>query len=271
MTKRVTFRKIKVSDFLSYEEEKLEGFIYLTEGQEIPTEPDYIQNYLHILTNEGDKKYYLYVDRGEYQSDNLEELEGYLFDWAKGEYHDGDYEIVEVKERSIHNQFPEFDDKEGFTKLLLGLANYDFVDACWHNEAMPQMAKAMPTEKYPDRELRIWMDWKNQEHSEFYHDAKEGETYYRFNVHLQGEYGDSDTTEFQKDFETMEEVLEFVKDYFESNVAKWTPLHDEWNEWLGKQDNIDNKKADAQEVITCYALTEDQRSFVTDFIERWEQ
>jgi len=175
------------------------------------------------------------------------------------------------QERSIDNQFPEFDDKEGFTKLLMGLANYDFVDECWHNEAMPQMAKAMPTEKYPDRELRIWMDWKNQEHSELYHDVKEGETYYRFNVHLCGEYGDHDTTEFQKDFETMEEVVEFVKDLFESHAFYWNLLIDQWNEWLGKQDNIDNKEADAQEVITCYALTEDQRSFVTDFIERWDQ
>jgi len=48
-------------------------------------------------------------------------------------------------------------------------------------------------------------------------------------------------------------------------------LIDQWNEWLGKQDNIDNKEADAQEVITCYTLTEDQKEFVTDFIERWEQ
>lgn len=175
------------------------------------------------------------------------------------------------QERSIDNQFPEFDDKEGFTKLLLGLANYDFVDECWHNEAMPHVCKMMPTTKYPDRAMRIWIDWKDQKKSELYGDSKKGETYYRFNVHLQGEYGDEETTEINKNFETMEEVLEFVKDYFESNVAKWTPLHEEWNEWLGKQDNIDNKEADAQEVITCYTLTEDQRSFVTDFIERWDQ
>ena len=112
---------------------------------------------------------------------------------------------------------------------------------------------------------------ERSEKSELYGDAKEGETYYRFNVHLQGEYGDQDTTEFNKDFETLEEVLKFVKDYFESNEAKWTPLYEEWGKWINKQDNIDDKEADAQGVITCYTLTEDQKDFVTDFIERWDQ
>ena len=176
-----------------------------------------------------------------------------------------------TEQRSIHNQFPDFDDKEGFNKLLNELDKYGFEDECWHNEAMPHVCKMIPTEKYPDRSMRVWMDWKDHNWSDWYHNLKEGQTYYRFNVHLQGEYGDSDTTEFQKDFETMEDVLKFVKDYFESNVAKWTPLYDEWNNWLGKQDNIDDKQADAQAVITCYTLSEDQKEYVTDFIERWEQ
>ena len=176
-----------------------------------------------------------------------------------------------IEQRSIHNQFSNFDDKQGFEKLLTDLSKYDFVDECWHNEAMPHVAKNMPTEKYPDRALRVWMDWQNHEWSDFYHDLKEGQTYYRFNVQLNGEYGDGDTTEFSKDFETMAEAIEFVKDYFESNEAKWSPLYEEWGEWLNKQDNIDDKEADAQGVITCYTLTEDQKEFVTDFIERWEQ
>ena len=89
-----------------------------------------------------------------------------------------------------------------------------------------------------------WIE--RSEKSELYGDAKEGETYYRFNVHLQGEYGDQDTTEFNKDFETLEEVLKFVKDYFEFNEAKWTPLCEEWGKWINKQDNIDDKEADAK-------------------------
>ena len=349
-----TFRRLEVTNWLSYEEDRLDGFIYLTEGSEVPTKPDYIQNYLHILKNKGgDKKYYMLVDRGEYESDQIVDLENILFDWAKGEYHQGTYKIEEIdpikelfhfekaehpdvedsqyvlkaddclyiqvcdayeymgkttyevhklawiddgsncvtehfgsfeklddamkkvlelnRERNIHNQFPDFDDEEGFNKLLNELDKYGFEDECWHNEAMPHVCKMIPTEKYPDRAMRVWIDWKDHQWSQLHYNLKEGQIYYRFNVHLQGEYGDQDTTEFSKDFETMEEVLEFVKDYFESNVAKWTPLYDEWNNWLGKQDNIDDKQADAQAVITCYTLTEDQKEYVTDFIERWEQ
>lgn len=290
-----TFRRLEVTNWLSYEEDRLDGFIYLTEGSEVPTKPDYIQNYYHILkNNDGDKKYYMMVDRGEYESDQIIDLENILFDWLEGECFEGAYKIEEIdpikelfyfekasdpqiedsqytfkanndlyiqvceaeeygdattynvsrlvwidndcvgedfgsfeklddamkkvlelhNERSIHNQFPEFDDKEGFTKLLLGLANYDFVDECWHNEAMPHVCKMMPTTKYPDRAMRVWIDWKDKNKSELYHDATKDEVFYRFNVHLQGEYGDEETTEFQKDFETLEEVLEFVKEYF---------------------------------------------------------
>jgi hypothetical protein len=100
-----TFRRLEVTGWFDYEKERLDGFIYLTEGSEIPTKPDYIQNYLHILKNEGfdhthygTKAFYLHVDRGEYQSDQLTDLENILFDWANGEYHNGTYQIVEVKQ-----------------------------------------------------------------------------------------------------------------------------------------------------------------------------
>jgi len=105
-----TFRKLEVKNFLSFdytrdEEIKVDGFIYLTDDQEIPTEPDYIQNYLHIFKNDGfghkeekPKKYYLYVDRGEYQSDQVIDLENILFDWADGEYHQGTYKIEEINQ-----------------------------------------------------------------------------------------------------------------------------------------------------------------------------
>ena len=286
MTEVTTFRKVFVENLLDMDDNRVSGYVYLTEGQEKPKGDDWLDHYLHIVKNDykhkhyGNKDYMLFVDRSEYSSNDISELEKYLFDWAEGEYHKGEYIIIEpTQERSIHNQFPEFDDKEGFTKLLLGLANYDFVDECWHNEAMPHVCKMMPTTKYPDRAMRIWIDWKDKNKSELYHDATKDEVFYRFNVHLCGEYGDHDTTEFQKDFETLEEVLEFVKDFFESTSEdltqakglQWIVLHDQWNEWLNKQDNIDDKEADAQGVITCYTLTEDQKEFVTDFIERWEQ
>lgn len=356
MTEVTTFRKVFVEEMKDWDENKISGYVYLTEGQDKPTSDEYMDHYLHIVKNDykhkhyGNKDYMLFVDRSEYSSNDISELEKYLFDWAEGEYHEGEYIIRDLdihnlfefekasdpqiedsqytfkanndlyiqvceaeeygdattyhvnrlvwmdndcvgesfgnfkdlhdamekvlelhQERSIDNQFPEFDDMEGFDKLLSELAKYDFVDECWHNEAMPHVCKMMPTTKYPERAMRIWIDWKDKNKSELYHDATKDEVFYRFNVHLQGEYGDESTTEIEDGFETLEEVLKFVKDYFESNVAKWTPLHEEWNEWLNKQDNIDDKEADAQGVITCYTLTEDQKEFVTDFIERWDQ
>ena len=78
---------------------------------------------------------------------------------------------------------------------------------------MPHVCKAMPTEKYPDRALRVWMDWQDHQWSDLYYDLKEGQTYYRFNVQLNGEYGDGDTTEFSKDFETIGETIEFVEGF----------------------------------------------------------
>ncbi len=120
---------------------------------------------------------------------------------------------------NIKTDFPNFDVKQGFKKLLTDLSKYDFVDECWHNEAMPHVCKMMPTEKYPDRALRVWMDWEDHQWSDLHCDLKEGEIYFRFNAHLQGEYGDQDTTEFSKDFETMEDVLNFVTDFIEGEVS----------------------------------------------------
>ena len=299
-----TFRKLFVEEMKDWDDNKASGYVYLTEGQEKPTSDEYIDMYLHIrkVTKDdhpswGNKKFALSVDRSEYQSDQIVDLENILFDWAEGEYHQGTYKIEEIdpikelfkfekaenpdvedsqyvlkaddclyiqvcdayeymgkttyevhklawiddgsncvtehfgsfeklddamkkvlelnRERNIHNQFPDFDDEEGFNKLLNELDKYGFEDECWHNEAMPHVCKMMPTEKYPDRALRVWMDWKDHQWSDLHYDLKEGQTYYRFNVHLQGEYGDQDTTEFSKDFETMEEVLEFVTDFIE--------------------------------------------------------
>lgn len=94
------FRKVFVDNMKDYyETEKVSGFVYLTEGQEKPNEGGYIENYLHILENNPkltqDKAYHLLLDRTDYESDNIKELEGYLFEWAKGEYHNGKYEIID--------------------------------------------------------------------------------------------------------------------------------------------------------------------------------
>ena len=83
------FRKVFVDNMKDYyETEKVSGFVYLTEGQEKPNEGDYIENHLHILENNPkltqDKAYHLFLDRTDIESDNIKELEGYLFEWAKG-------------------------------------------------------------------------------------------------------------------------------------------------------------------------------------------
>tara|TARA_R100001086_G_scaffold250029_1_gene192721 strand:- start:917 stop:1186 length:270 start_codon:yes stop_codon:yes gene_type:complete len=87
---------------MDWDDKKASGYVYLTEGQEKPEADDYLDHFLHIrkVTEKdhpswGGKKYHLAVDRSEYASDNLAELEGYLFDWAEDEYHEGNYQIVE--------------------------------------------------------------------------------------------------------------------------------------------------------------------------------
>ena len=94
------FRKVFVDNMKDYyETEKVSGYIYLTEGQEKPNEGTYIENHLYILENNPkltqDKAYHLFLDRTDYESDNIKELEGYLFEWAKGDYHNGKYEIID--------------------------------------------------------------------------------------------------------------------------------------------------------------------------------
>ena len=88
------FRKVFIKNNLSYHyEETVSGYIYLSEGQEKPDAHDYIENYLHILKK--DKSYYLLLDRTDYESDNIKELEGYLFELSKGDYHNCKYEIID--------------------------------------------------------------------------------------------------------------------------------------------------------------------------------
>lgn len=111
------------------------------------------------------------------------------------------------------NEFPHFDDKANFDKLIERLAPLKFEDESWHNETMPHVAKAMPTEQWPDRAMRIWVDFADKDMSEWPREV-DGE-YYRFGVSIDGEYGDYDTKELDKDFKTYDEVIDFVEKYFE--------------------------------------------------------
>lgn len=100
-----TFRKVFVDNMKDWDENKASGFVYLTEGQEKPTSDEYMDMYLHIrkVTKDdhpswGNKKFNLAIERSEYQSDQLIDLENILFEWANGEYHQGTYKIVEIKQ-----------------------------------------------------------------------------------------------------------------------------------------------------------------------------
>jgi len=99
-----TFRKLYVMDWYDWDDNKVSGYIYISENRDIPKAPDFIDNWLHILENdnygykyEKQKKYYLYLDRSEYQSDEIIDLENILFSWADGEYHNGTYQIKDIE------------------------------------------------------------------------------------------------------------------------------------------------------------------------------
>ena len=96
-----TFRRLKVTNWYDWDDNKVDGFIYLPENRDIPTAPDFIDNWLHIRENSNsDKKYYMLLDRGEYERDKLEDLENILFNWAEGEYHQGSYKIIDIENQN---------------------------------------------------------------------------------------------------------------------------------------------------------------------------
>ena len=95
-----TFRRLAVTGWYDWHDNQVDGFIYLPENRDIPTAPDFIDNWLHILENSNSdkKRYSMLLERSEYESDQLIDLENILFEWANGEYHTGTYQIVEIKQ-----------------------------------------------------------------------------------------------------------------------------------------------------------------------------
>ena len=127
VSEKVLFRKVFVDNLKYYfEDKKVEGYVYLTSDQEMPKADEYIEDYLHILKNPDgvlknpDKTYYLLVDRSEYESDDLAELEKHLFDWAEDEYHNGNYEIVDVEDAKDSTLTFQFNSDE-LVRLIKGL------------------------------------------------------------------------------------------------------------------------------------------------------
>jgi hypothetical protein len=111
----------------------------------------------------------------------------------------------------IENAFKDYDDLPGFRKLQSDLDQYDFIDESWINEACPHLCLYLPNKKYPDRALRVWIDYKNKNLSEIYYISEQ--PYKRFYICLSGEYGDSDTNEISKEFESYDQTVEFIHNY----------------------------------------------------------
>ena len=65
----------------------------------------------------------------------------------------------------ISTEFPDFDDYNGWWSLFFKLKEHGFKDECWHNETCPQVCKNIPTAEHPERFVRVWLDWKDQEKS----------------------------------------------------------------------------------------------------------
>ena len=194
MSEKVLFRKVFVDNLKYYfDDKKVEGYVYLTSDQEMPKADEYIEDYLHILKADGvltnsDKTYYLLVDRSEYESDDLAELEKHLFDWAEDEYHNGNYEIVDVEPK----------DENKYVKVRFGLYNddndpvydgwYKPQDGRWNGWLQPYVDEKTykqiyndikPSEQemqsYDEDEREYWDDIKNQKpNKDGYYDVAHG-------------------------------------------------------------------------------------------------
>ena len=189
MSEKVLFRKVFVDNLISWDDDKkVEGYVYLTSGQEMPKADEYIENHLHIYKNVSDKKYHLFLDRSDIASDDLAELEKHLFDWAEGEYHNGNYEIVDV----------ELKDDNKYVKVRFGLYNddtdpvydgwYKPQDGRWNGWLQPYVDEKTykqiyndikPSEQemqsYDEDEREYWDDIKNQKpNKDGYYDVAHG-------------------------------------------------------------------------------------------------
>ena len=163
-------------------------------------------------------------------------------------------------DRNINNQFPEFDDKETYSAVLKELCSMGFEDQCWHNEAMPQIAREIDTES-DDKVFQIWIDYKDVKLSEIACHDDDGK-YAQFAVCITKEYGEE--AHIYKLFTSADELIAYVKDYFRK---KENSLIDDWTKFLS--DEKLDETLDAQGAL-LEDLTANQRSFVTDFVFKWQ-
>lgn len=64
-------------------------------------------------------------------------------------------------------EFHDFDNMDLF-QAIFGVASINgFDDVSWHNDAMPCMERVFQFETKPNVSVRIWIDWKNPNYSDF--------------------------------------------------------------------------------------------------------
>ena len=162
------FRKVFVDNMKDYyETEKVSGYVYLTEGQEKPNEGTYIENHLYILKT--DKAYHLFLDRTDYKSKDIKELEGYLFEWANGEYHNGKYEIIDESDLiEVYFGFIEGWEFDHDLKIYKGYKTK--TDNTWNGWLVPFVTKQVKDQIVKDLRLsdpELWDEEDQQIHAEY--------------------------------------------------------------------------------------------------------
>lgn len=77
--------------------------------------------------------------------------------------------------KHVEKEFLDFDNLELF-QAIYGVASLNgFEDISWHNDAMPCMQRIFQYEKKPNITVKIWIDWKNPNYSDFVERRLSGE------------------------------------------------------------------------------------------------
>ena len=72
-------------------------------------------------------------------------------------------------------EFREFDNMELFDAIFNVASLNGFDDVSWHNDAMPCMQRVFQYENKPNVTVKIWIDWKEAQYSDFAELRESGE------------------------------------------------------------------------------------------------
>ena len=98
--KKMELLKVYTDDLTDYDHRQMRGYVYLLPDEEAHA-GDYMPSFLHIekrlAKGRMPQEFYLMLERSEYYSDDIEELESYLLGWIAGEHQVPVEEII-IKE-----------------------------------------------------------------------------------------------------------------------------------------------------------------------------